>query len=154
MTGPPAHRRVPPVAIGLGAAGALPFLAAAIAGWVAPRFAALLIADAGALYGAVILSFIGGAHWGLASRMTVPPALLLRLSVVPALVGWAAVLQPSTAVALAVLAVAFVLVLLIDRYAIGIGAAPVWWQPLRAPLSLTVAALLAVSAAAVWVRTP
>ena len=59
-------RIVPPAAKWLGAAGLLPFLAGAVAslpvaGALRPFGEPLLLA-----YGAIILSFMGGVHWGAA----------------------------------------------------------------------------------------
>lgn len=80
----------------LGLAGLLPFLgslalAAAAAGEA--RGAALWTL---AIYGAVILSFLGAVHWGLALGPGAPRAVDARLAlgVLPSLVAWAALLLP------------------------------------------------------------
>jgi uncharacterized membrane protein len=131
------------MAIVLGAAGAVPFLALSfatpfIAGSLREQTTLILTA-----YGAVILSFLGGIHWGLAIN-TVPAAaeegrLFRRLacSVVPALIGWVAFLMP-TAVSLSILAVAFVAVLCLDLIAARNGEAPEWYPRLRVPLTVAV----------------
>lgn len=80
----------------LGLAGLLPFLgslALAAAGAEAARGAAL---SALAAYGAVILSFLGAVHWGLALGPGRPEAVGARLGlgVLPALIGWVALLLP------------------------------------------------------------
>jgi Protein of unknown function (DUF3429) len=72
----------------IGLAGAMPFLNGA------PR---LLVAHALVAYGATILSFLGGVHWGLAigSQRSEDDGKLgarLTLSVFPSLAGWAALL--------------------------------------------------------------
>ena len=41
-------------------------------------------------YAALIVSFLGGIHWGLAFRHTEPPLALLAWGVVPSLVAWVA----------------------------------------------------------------
>ena len=48
-------------------------------------------------YAAVIVSFLGGIHWGLALRLPQPPGLLLAWGVVPSLVAWLAVMMPPSA---------------------------------------------------------
>lgn len=136
---------IPPLAAGLGAAGLLPFLAGALFAWLAPE-AALLEVPAGYLlvgYAAVILAFVGGAHWGLASagRPAAPPGWLLGGSVVASLVGWAAMLLAPPP-GLALLVIAFLAVLLLDRRAAQERLAPAWWWRLRLRLTLAVIALL------------
>ena len=99
-------------------------------------------------YGAVILSFLGGIHWGLAINAIAAGSeegrLFRRLgcSVVPALIGWIAFLMPRT-VSLSVLAVAFIAVLYLDVMASRNGEAPDWYPRLRVPLTITVVLSLA-----------
>ena len=93
-------------------------------------------------YGAVILSFLGGVRWGTAISGTshVPLSIQLWISVVPSLVGWAAILIEIPA-ALLVLTVAFSLVLFTDYM---IAGAPIWYLRLRVILSLPVIACLLI----------
>jgi len=154
--------RVPSPAAWLGGLGAVPFVALALA-LVVPSIAAAPragLAPALVAYGAVILSFLGAVHWGLAiaPAPTVGspgPALLLRLggSVLPSLAGWGALLLP-TVPGLVALAGAFAAMLVIDRRAAQIGAAPAWYPKLRLPLSLVAIASLLLAAAAVAARVP
>ena len=101
-------------------------------------------------YGAVILSFIGGAHWGFASRIlsegNIAAGRLLILSVVPSLVGWISILIPP-AWSFALLALAFASVLMLDKWAVSQQLTPDWWVSLRLPLSLTVAILFSITLA-------
>jgi hypothetical protein len=46
-------------------------------------------------YAAVIISFLGGIHWGLAMRQPQPSARLLVWGVVPSLLAWVAVMMPA-----------------------------------------------------------
>jgi len=141
----------------LGGLGAVPFIVLALAMVVpagAPRdvLGPVLVA-----YGAVILSFVGAVHWGLAiapAATADPAGLRLRLggSVVPSLVGWVALLLP-TAIALFALAAAFAAMLAIDLGATRLGAAPAWYPKLRLPLTVAVVASLSL-AAAVVARAP
>jgi len=123
--------RLPNTAVILGVAGLIPFVAGAIATLSASDemralfFVQLLIA-----YGAVILAFLGGVHWGfvlegpalespaLESRTPESLAVTTRRDtarlvggVLPSLVGWAALivsLLGSPAAALAILIAGFV----------------------------------------------
>ena len=66
---------VPAMAAWLGGLGALPFvgLAVAVVGLEGPARAVVVQALLG--YGAVILSFLGGIHWGLAIAPGPQPAV-------------------------------------------------------------------------------
>lgn len=85
------NRPLPLLATLLGLAGLLPFIACGLAslGLEGDRAMVALVA-----YGAVILAFLGGVHWGFAlqdpNRQGERPRLLL--GVVPSLVGWVALL--------------------------------------------------------------
>lgn len=137
-----AKTTVPRSAVLLGAGGLLPTLAAVAAVWLAPRDLAAFGFSAGAIYGATILSFIGGAWWGLGAAGAEGPMLarILGLSVVPSLVA-GAVLVVLSAETVTLLAFAFVAVLLVDQLLARSGQAPVWWLRLRIPLSLAMAVL-------------
>lgn len=145
----------PWIALWLGTLGVLPFAALTVVVWVAAEAAASAALFAVVVYGAVILSFLGGAHWGLASGgMGDQPAAasrLLILSVVPSLVGWVAVLVPPPWPA-ALLAAAFVAVLPLDRWAMSMSLAPGWWLRLRTALSAAVSVLLLLAFASVPAR--
>jgi hypothetical protein len=83
----------------LGLAGLLPFAGAALAFFAAPDSWQGFAEGALIAYGAVILSFLGAVHWGLALRAPVEEAPMgparLTLGVVPALIGWVALLLPD-----------------------------------------------------------
>jgi len=87
---------LPRTALLLGLAGLIPFLGgiglAALAEGASRGQALWALAT----YGAVILSFLGAVHWGLALARDESPATAARLllGVVPALVGWVALLLP------------------------------------------------------------
>ncbi len=144
-----AKSRIPGAALWLGPLGLIPFLAGALAPWLLPaeRLAEAELALIG--YGAVILSFLGGVHWGLAAPAGRP--LQLGLSVVPSLVGWLALLVASLQAfgpALWLLAGAFVALLPGDLLAADRGLAPDWYPRLRVPLTVIVVASLIVGALA------
>lgn len=124
---------VPPAALALGLAGLLPFAASALAALALPPGQQGVALQALAAYGAVILSFLGGVRWGLAIGGPADGASLprLALSVVPSLLGWAALLLPARP-GLALLALGFIAMLAVDWRN---PAAPAWYRRLRLPLS-------------------
>jgi len=88
-----------PTALRLGYAGLIPFVAGALMVWLVqpdaqPPEAHPFVVLALSAYAAVIISFLGGIHWGLAMRHSEPPAPLLLWGVVPSLVAWVAVMMP------------------------------------------------------------
>lgn len=133
---------VPQPALLLGYAGALPFIGCvvmALAGVLMPPPVALLWLIG---YGACILSFMGGIHFGLAIAAPQSPSFLrLGTSVLPALIGWAALLI-STDAGLILLAVAFAVLLAYDLAETKRGRVPPWYPKLRVPLTLIVVACL------------
>ncbi len=102
------------------------------------------------VYGAVILSFIGGIRWGLAiapGRSASAPALWqeLTVSVAPSLLAWLALLMPAGMPPLA-LSVGFAVMLLADWRAARRGLAPAWYPRLRWPPTLAAIASLLLAA--------
>ncbi len=97
----------------LGLAGALPFVVlAALLWWQADGEHALaLTALTG--YGAIILSFLGGIHWGLALRNADADPRDFIISVIPSLLAWVALLLPAIP-ALTILAACFLGQLALD----------------------------------------
>jgi hypothetical protein len=86
-----------PTALRLGYAGLGPFVLGALLVWLVREDAHPYVALALAAYGAVIVSFLGGIHWGLAFRHAEPPPRLLVWGVVPSIVAWLAVMMPPSA---------------------------------------------------------
>jgi hypothetical protein len=143
-----ASGRVPTQAAWLGAAGLIPFLALAALTTVGDATLAPLASDALRAYGATILSFLGGMHWGFALRAETPAPRLARslsIGVAPQLIGWLALLTPER-IGFALLAVSIVGFLWADREAVNAAAAPSWFMRLRAPLSLAAGACLTLAA--------
>lgn len=81
----------------LGHLGLIPFVLGAALIWVvnaeAHPYATLALSG----YAAVVVSFLGGIYWGLAFRLSAPPASLFIWGVVPSLVAWLAVMMPASA---------------------------------------------------------
>jgi hypothetical protein len=125
-------------AIWLGAAGALPFIAAVLAGLLlADSLIAQWTEQAAFLYGAVILSFLGGIHWGLALTRARADSRAYIIGVIPSLVGWGAVLLPMR-IGLVVLALGFIGQFLMDLRL----SLPGWFRTLRLALTIVVSASL------------
>lgn len=77
----------------LGFGGLIPFVGLAAALWLVPPVDRALAGMALLGYGATIVSFLGGIHWGLAMREGLAqPMPSLLWGVVPSLLGWAALL--------------------------------------------------------------
>ena len=135
----------------LGYAGLLPFAAAAALALLGPPPWRGLALAALAAYGAVILSFLGAVHWGLALRASLEEAAAawprLALGVLPALVGWVALLLPVRP-GLLLLAAALVAVAAVETAATRRGLMPPGYLGLRWPLSLGAGACLLLGALA------
>jgi hypothetical protein len=88
----------------LGYLALLPFVAApliAYGGIAMPT--AKPISSILASYAALVVSFIGGIHWGLAMRQQNPVASLYLWGVVPAIAAWLLALAPTQRCSLLVL---------------------------------------------------
>ncbi len=134
---------VPMPARVLGFAGLIPFLAAGLAVWFTPLVWKLLALDIQLAYGAVILSFMGAVHWGLAMAGGSAAMTYQRLgwSVLPALLGWVGLLL-NPAFGLVLMAAGFAGVYLGDLRSIAAGNTPAWYRALRKPLTVIVIASL------------
>lgn len=134
----------------LGLAGLLPFLGTALLAWTAPEDWRGVALYALAAYGAVILSFLGAVHWGLALRAPADEATAmaprLGLGVLPALVGWVALLLPPLP-GLGLLALGILGTAAVETAAAGRGLVPPAYLRLRWILSLGAAFSLLVGAA-------
>ena len=121
----------------LGYGGLIPFLVLTPASLLDDHHGAVW-SDALYAYGAIILSFIGALHWGLA--MTLPElterqrSACFTWSVMPALIAWPAVLF-SPIVASPLLVFGFIAHYLQDRRLARQANLPDWYLPLRLRLS-------------------
>ena len=123
----------------LGYAGLLPFAGLAALLWVVKADLLPFVAVALTGYTAVIVSFLGGIHWGIGFlRAPRAPRFHFVWGVVPSLLAWLALLMPAYA-ALPLLGLVLVMCYAVDRKtypAAGLSR----WLPLR--LRLTVVATL------------
>lgn len=139
-------RETPRMVAWLGYGGLLPFIVLAAASFLDPARGGAW--QQGLLnYGAVILSFVGALHWGLAMA-GVPVSAARRnvaytWSVVPALIGWLSLLLDPFAGS-ALLAAGFAAHYVQDRRVAQHAALPYWYLPLRLRLSVVAAVCLLV----------
>jgi hypothetical protein len=127
-----------------GLLGVLPFLIPPLAAFTVPATTELTMAIL-ALYAALILSFLGGARWGLANAHPAPSARTITLSMLPSLCGLGLLLLPPDLrrPQLILLAVALALHWLWDVSGNGL---PTWYPGLRT--ILTAGALIGLAAGA------
>ncbi|CUS48468.1 MAG: Protein of unknown function (DUF3429) [Idiomarinaceae bacterium HL-53] len=115
-------------------AGLVPFILTVVLGAlnVAPEFMVQVFL----VYSAVILSFLGGIHWGLAMSENLPrPQGALLICMLPSIAGWAAVAFLSSMVALLVLAAVYLLWLNYDLKMVN----ATWYERFRKPITFVVA---------------
>lgn len=130
----------------LGGLGAVPFIAGAVYAVFGPRPDPALVFGM-QLYGAVVLSFLGGILWGRAVAAQDNQRVLPYLaSILPVALGWVAVtLRPDYAFGL--LALSFIGLRLVEMRLAALPAAH-WFAPLRNVLTILAGLSLAVMALA------
>jgi hypothetical protein len=143
----PAGTGPSPLALKLGYAGLLPFVGGALLVWLVRADALPFAAQALSAYAALIISFLGGIHWGLALRQRAPAPALLLWGVTPSLLAWVAVMMPASS-GLVLAGVLLLACWAVDRGLYrreGVGA----WLTLRFRLSAVAAASCFIAAAGV-----
>ena len=126
----------------LGLAGLLPFWLPILLA-TNPDIPTTSLLTAQKLYAAVILSFLGGVHWGMAVAGSQPSSWTrVGWSVTPSLIGWIGALL-SGAQALTVLALGFALAAAVDL--IVFSGLALWYRRLRMVLSAGAIGALLVS---------
>ena len=117
----------------LGYAGLIPFMFLALCLWVVGEDLHPYVALSMQAWGAVIVSFLGGIHWGVgfhnALTQANAPRLHLVWGIVPTLLAWVAVMMPAFA-GLPLLGFVLIGCYLVDRQTWpDAGLAP--WLPMR-----------------------
>ena len=143
------EKTIPRSALILGWLGVLPFASLSLYSLTGAGLGSATAHDVLFVYGALILSFMGGAQWGLAavqsraenSDVAKAASVRFAVSVLPALAAFA-LWFISTRLALAGLAVAFIALLLYDIRTVREELAPKWYAPLRIQLSSAVVVFL------------
>ena len=134
---------IPSVARALGYAGLLPFIACAAACWLTQGETKVFAQQALLAYGAVIVSFLGAVHWGIALALRNAAPLPYVWSNAPALLAWLALLLPFTA-GVVLLALLLVVCWIVDRQTL---RAQVFGESyLQLRMQLTLGALVCVVA--------
>lgn len=129
------------LAWGLGLAGLLPFAGAAALAWWGPIAWQIAAIYSFVYYSAVILSFLGGVHWGAAlQRPRDGNYRRLLLAMVPSLIAWPA-LMLGVVSGLWVLLAGFILIGGYDVSREGRAGFPRWYLALRSLLTLVVVLL-------------
>ena len=141
----PENETIPPVALWLGVGGLIPFLAPAVFIWMPPSQGWQGIAGTfGMVYGAIILSFLGGVRWGGALQHLDSRTFIL--SVLPALLAYGVLVFPALPLGPLLLAACHSVQGLSDISAAQNGMLPVWYARLRAGLTLgAVSSLLSIT---------
>ncbi len=114
----------------MGFGGLVPFVGCAVLMYSGSPSASIVALFANAVYGAVILSFVGAVHWGLTMREDRSPYWYIW-SVIPAIMGWLAIVLLDIKISLLALAVAFTLAWSVDRQASLQGLIPAWYMQTR-----------------------
>lgn len=137
---------IPSAALALGLAGLLPFAGAALSQYASlPLLAPAFGLQVGIVYGAVILSFLGGIRWGtaIAPFASDRQAIEFATSVIPSLAALAAVFMPEI-LGLGLLISGFLMQALWDVTAVEQGRLPRWFGKLR--MILTAGAVVSLIA--------
>jgi hypothetical protein len=142
-------------------AGAIPFVVLGVAVLLDPVASPLAI-QLLISYGAVILSFVGAVHWGFALRDTAHPVngvaltpatlgaerQLLVFGVVPALIGWVALIAmlhfAAPALALFLLLAGFLITIIVESIGKGRGVVATNYLIMRWGVSVIVLVVLTV----------
>ena len=137
----------PPLASLMGFGGLIPFfVCAGIAHSGVAPWAGLALIIIG-VYGAVILSFVGAVHWGLAMQGDRTQRWFIW-SVMPALYAWPPIVFLDSRTALLALVPGFLMCWSGDRRAAAAGLIPAWYMRLRHMLTLGAAMGLAAASLA------
>ena len=132
----------------LGYGGLLPFVGLTFWLWVADIQLVEFLAHALAAYAAVIVSFLGGIHWGAGfTRPDGPTRFQFLWGVTPSVLGWLALLMPPDT-RLPLLGLIVLACYAVDRKTYP-AAGLARWLPMRQRLTLIAALSCVIGAAAV-----
>jgi hypothetical protein len=139
---------IPRIVLVYGVLGLIPFLAPPLIGLATPAHAGIL-GLVTLVYGALILSFLGGARWGQEVARPAPRAGVVTLAMLPTLTGFALLLATSLdrPAQLTAMAALFGIHFFWDAASQGL---PPWYPRLR--LLLTAGAIAGLAAMA-WLAT-
>lgn len=135
---------IPTPALLWGWVGVIPFASICFVFGLAEPSLAAFAQKALAPYGAIVLTFMGGVHWGLQMIREAPENLLYTTGIGPSLFAVVAILLPVQ-LALIILSMGFVGLLLFDLWLMRVGCVPRWYGQLRIQLTSAVLICLAVA---------
>ncbi len=127
-------RSIPAAVLGYGLLGLIPFIAAPVLAQSVPAHAGLL-AGIVLAYGTLILSFLGGARWGLAVARPDPGFWIISLTMLPTLAALALLMSPGLSVSARLIVLAGLLMLQLATDTRGSGL-PIWYPRFRLLLTL------------------
>jgi hypothetical protein len=128
---------IPFLAKVLGYSGLIPFVFLAAALWSFNQDSLAMLHQALLSYAAIILSFMGAVHWGLAIGAAQLRTTQLGFSVFPPLIAWFASFAPQSW-NYSLLILTFILLCVFDIIMFKQNAVPKWYPRLRIPLSVIV----------------
>jgi uncharacterized protein DUF3429 len=137
---------IPRPALLLGWAGVIPFALLTAACVLDIHLWSVDLTSALRAYGACILSFMGGAQWGvlLPRHDGYTPSFRYLMSVLPALLAFVCLLIPNTPSLVGLIA-GFLALLAYDLLTVRQGLTPRWYAPLRVQLTIAVVVLLGIA---------
>lgn len=130
----PRDDRTPAPVLAFGLAGVLPFWLVAATARLRPEWNAVSGAIV-SLYAGLILSFLGGARWGLELRSPRPRPVIIGLAMIPTLAAWAVVVIAHGEVRRQLLGLGLAL-LLVWAWDIRATGLPSWYRDFRSLLTL------------------
>jgi hypothetical protein len=144
----PDRRPIPKTPLWLGTGGLVPFVVLASATWAMPDAYTPPLLFWLTSYAAVVLSFAGAVHWGIAllhpDMSEQDQSVFMTWSVVPALVGWVSLLMPSKT-GLLLLIASYVIQYAADRQLAQRFRIPTWYLRLRTGLTSVAVLCLALA---------
>ncbi|HFB2048299.1 MAG: DUF3429 domain-containing protein [Hyphomicrobiaceae bacterium] len=136
--------RTPLAALVWGWAGVIPFVVMTFVLVLADEIWKPKIELVLPLYSAVILTFMGGVHWGIAMVKIHTSLWLYSTGIIPSIFAIISILLPSY-YAVLVLISGFIILLATDIYLVSFEALPSWYGNLR--IYLTLAVLICLTSA-------
>lgn len=125
---------IPLPVLAFGLAGVAPFWMLALSARLAPAWNSL-IGTVVALYAGLIVSFLGGARWGLAVTSAKPKTATVALSMAPTLGAWTVLVTAHGDLRREILGMSLAL-LLAWAWDVRAPDLPAWYPALRTPLTL------------------
>ncbi len=144
-TPPAPQTHIPMGALAWGWAGVIPFVALTAAIILASLSWKLIATTILVPYGAIILTFMGGVHWGVVMNRSQTGALLYSSGIMPSLFAVGSILVPSL-FAIPLLIAGFIVLLIYDLWLVRTAILPKWYGQLRIQLTAAVVACLLIVA--------